>query len=105
MIEFIHFKLCMYSSSVRFTAICLLFCLYYVVLLCICFLLQSPGNLDECIPIGDFSFDPDKIVCCSLESGNILSHGSVGKGYGLATTGITSGCFIWKVKINLLTDQ
>ncbi|XP_014842886.1 PREDICTED: probable E3 ubiquitin-protein ligase HERC1 isoform X1 [Poecilia mexicana] len=59
----------------------------------------SPGNLDECIPIGDFSFDPDKIVCCSLESGNILSHGSVGKGYGLATTGITSGCFIWKFYI------
>ncbi|XP_038130884.1 probable E3 ubiquitin-protein ligase HERC1 isoform X2 [Cyprinodon tularosa] len=59
----------------------------------------TPGYFDECIPIGDFSFDPDKIVCCSLESGNILSHGAVGKGYGLATTGITSGCFIWKFYI------
>uniref|UniRef100_A0A671VH49 HECT-type E3 ubiquitin transferase n=1 Tax=Sparus aurata TaxID=8175 RepID=A0A671VH49_SPAAU len=59
----------------------------------------NPGSYDECIPIGDFSFDPHKIMCCSLESGNILSHGSGGKGYGLATTGITSGCFIWKFYI------
>lgn len=59
--------------------------------------MQNPGSYDECIPIGDFSFDPHKIICCSLESGNILSHGSGGKGYGLATTAITSGCFIWKV--------
>ncbi|XP_034457870.1 probable E3 ubiquitin-protein ligase HERC1 isoform X1 [Hippoglossus hippoglossus] len=57
------------------------------------------GSYDECIPIGDFSFDPHKLVCCSLESGNILSHGSGGKGYGLATTAITSGCFIWKFHI------
>ncbi|XP_030623810.1 probable E3 ubiquitin-protein ligase HERC1 [Chanos chanos] len=54
---------------------------------------------DECIPIGDFSFDPHKLTCCSLESGNVLSHGSGGKGYGLATTAITSGCFIWKFYI------
>uniref|UniRef100_A0A665WLM9 HECT-type E3 ubiquitin transferase n=1 Tax=Echeneis naucrates TaxID=173247 RepID=A0A665WLM9_ECHNA len=60
---------------------------------------ENPGNYDECIPIGDFSFDPHKIICCSLESGNILSHGSGGKGYGLATTSITSGCFIWKFYI------
>ncbi|XP_078128363.1 putative E3 ubiquitin-protein ligase HERC1 isoform X2 [Sander vitreus] len=59
----------------------------------------NPGSYDECIPIGDFSFDPHKIICCSLESGNILSHGSGGKGYGLATTAITSGCFIWKFNI------
>uniref|UniRef100_UPI0037E82BA5 probable E3 ubiquitin-protein ligase HERC1 n=1 Tax=Semicossyphus pulcher TaxID=241346 RepID=UPI0037E82BA5 len=57
------------------------------------------GSYDECIPIGDFSFDPHKLICCSLESGNILSHGSGGKGYGLATTAITSGCFIWKFYI------
>ncbi|XP_034565879.1 probable E3 ubiquitin-protein ligase HERC1 isoform X2 [Notolabrus celidotus] len=59
----------------------------------------SHGSYDECIPIGDFSFDPHKLICCSLESGNILSHGSGGKGYGLATTAITSGCFIWKFHI------
>ncbi|XP_076139905.1 putative E3 ubiquitin-protein ligase HERC1 isoform X8 [Alosa pseudoharengus] len=54
---------------------------------------------DECIPIGDFSFDPHKLTCCSLESGNVLAHGAGGKGYGLATTAITSGCFIWKFYI------
>uniref|UniRef100_A0A8C9YMF6 HECT-type E3 ubiquitin transferase n=1 Tax=Sander lucioperca TaxID=283035 RepID=A0A8C9YMF6_SANLU len=63
------------------------------------FLIEQMGLYDECIPIGDFSFDPHKIICCSLESGNILSHGSGGKGYGLATTAITSGCFIWKFYI------
>ncbi|XP_051907348.1 probable E3 ubiquitin-protein ligase HERC1 isoform X3 [Hippocampus zosterae] len=60
---------------------------------------ENSGSIDECIPIGDFSFDPHKITCCSLESGNILSHGTGGKGYGLATTAITSGCFIWKFHI------
>ncbi|KAK2888184.1 probable E3 ubiquitin-protein ligase HERC1 isoform X2 [Channa argus] len=60
---------------------------------------RNPGSFDECIPIGDFSFDPNKLMCCSLESGNILSHGSGGKGYGLTTTAITSGCFIWKFHI------
>uniref|UniRef100_UPI003AAEB7BA probable E3 ubiquitin-protein ligase HERC1 n=1 Tax=Centroberyx gerrardi TaxID=166262 RepID=UPI003AAEB7BA len=59
----------------------------------------NPDSDDECIPIGDFSFDPYKLICCSLENGNILSHGSGGKGYGLATTAITSGCFIWKFYI------
>ncbi|KAM3600471.1 uncharacterized protein V6R79_024041 [Siganus canaliculatus] len=59
----------------------------------------NSGSYDECIPIGDFSFDPHKIICCSLESGNVLCHGTGGKGYGLATTSITSGCFIWKFYI------
>ncbi|XP_048876533.1 probable E3 ubiquitin-protein ligase HERC1 isoform X3 [Brienomyrus brachyistius] len=58
--------------------------------------LEGTANEDECIPIGEFSFDPHKLICCSLESGNLLSHGSGGKGYGLATTSITSGCFTWK---------
>ncbi|XP_037548156.1 probable E3 ubiquitin-protein ligase HERC1 [Nematolebias whitei] len=59
----------------------------------------GPAGYDECIPIGDFSFDPNKLMCCFLESGNILSHGPGGKGYGLATTAITSGCFTWKFYI------
>uniref|UniRef100_A0A7N6A8Y1 HECT-type E3 ubiquitin transferase n=1 Tax=Anabas testudineus TaxID=64144 RepID=A0A7N6A8Y1_ANATE len=63
------------------------------------YLIEQMGVYDECIPIGDFSFDPHKLMCCSLESGNILSHGTGGKGYGLATTAITSGCFIWKFYI------
>ncbi|XP_041057144.1 probable E3 ubiquitin-protein ligase HERC1 isoform X1 [Carcharodon carcharias] len=54
---------------------------------------------DDNIPIKEFSFDPDKMVCCVMESGNVLSHGAGGKGYGLATTAITSGCFQWKFYI------
>ncbi|XP_051786021.1 probable E3 ubiquitin-protein ligase HERC1 isoform X2 [Erpetoichthys calabaricus] len=60
---------------------------------------QISENEEECVPIGDFSFDPDKLICCTMESGSILAHGSGGKGYGLATTAITSGCFIWKFHI------
>lgn len=71
------------------------FRLFYM---CLC-VFQDSRSEDECIPIGDFSFDPHKLICCSLESGNVLSHGSGGKGYGLATTAITSGCFIWKVPL------
>lgn len=67
------------------------------------FVFQESGVEEECIPIGDFSFDPHKLLCCTLESGNVLSHGSGGKGYGLATTAITSGCFIWKVQNTLIT--
>ncbi|XP_051890412.1 LOW QUALITY PROTEIN: probable E3 ubiquitin-protein ligase HERC1 [Pristis pectinata] len=48
------------------------------------------------IPIKEFSFDPEKMVCCVMEAGNVLSHGTGGKGYGLASTAITSGCFQWK---------
>lgn len=59
----------------------------------------NPDSFEECIAIGEFSFDPHKLICCTLESGNVLSHGSGGKGYGLATTAITSGCFIWKFHI------
>ena len=59
---------------------------------------QEAVSDDECIHIGDFSFDPYKLICCSLEGGRVLSHGSGGKGYGLATTAITSGCFLWKVQ-------
>ncbi|XP_055489136.1 LOW QUALITY PROTEIN: probable E3 ubiquitin-protein ligase HERC1 [Leucoraja erinacea] len=52
----------------------------------------------ECdnIPIKEFSFDPEKMVCCVMEAGNVLSHGMGGKGYGLASTAMTSGCFQWK---------
>lgn len=44
------------------------------------------------------SFDPEKAQCCVVENGQGLTHGSGGKGYGLASTGISSGCYQWKVK-------
>ncbi|MEJ1285487.1 hypothetical protein NN561_016481 [Cricetulus griseus] len=42
---------------------------------------------DENLPIQEVSFDPEKAQCCIVENGQILTHGSGGKGYGLASTG------------------
>lgn len=53
---------------------------------------------DENLPIQEVSFDPEKAHCCIVENGQILTHGSGGKGYGLASTGVTSGCYQWKVR-------
>lgn len=52
---------------------------------------------DENLPIQEISFDPEKAQCCLVENGQILTHGSGGKGYGLASTGVSSGCYQWKV--------
>ncbi|XP_069046831.1 probable E3 ubiquitin-protein ligase HERC1 isoform X3 [Lepisosteus oculatus] len=54
---------------------------------------------DENLPIQEVSFDPEKAQCCVVENGQGLTHGSGGKGYGLASTGITSGCYQWKFYI------
>ncbi|MGH0117414.1 UNVERIFIED_CONTAM: hypothetical protein FKN15_034601 [Acipenser sinensis] len=54
---------------------------------------------DESLPIQEVSYDPEKAQCCVVENGQVLTHGSGGKGYGLASTGITSGCYQWKFYI------
>ncbi|XP_048472974.1 probable E3 ubiquitin-protein ligase HERC1 [Rhincodon typus] len=64
--------------------------------------LQKQGEVeeeDENLPIQEVSFDPEKTQCCVVESGQVLTHGSGGKGYGLASTGIASGCYQWKFYI------
>lgn len=60
---------------------------------------------DENLPIQEVSFDPEKAQCCLVESGQILTHGSGGKGYGLASTGVSSGCYQWKVRRLKRTGQ
>ncbi|KAM3626014.1 uncharacterized protein V6R79_021387 [Siganus canaliculatus] len=54
---------------------------------------------DENLPIQEVSFDPEKAQCCVVENGQLLTHGSGGKGYGLASTGVSSGCYQWKFYI------
>ncbi|XP_037104179.1 probable E3 ubiquitin-protein ligase HERC1 isoform X3 [Syngnathus acus] len=54
---------------------------------------------EENLPIQEVSFDPEKAQCCVVENGQGLTHGSGGKGYGLASTGISSGCYHWKFYI------
>ncbi len=46
----------------------------------------------------DASFDPDKTLCCKVENGHTLVHGTGGRGYGLGATCISSGCYQWKVR-------
>lgn len=63
--------------------------------------LNSQGDTeeeDENLPIQEISFDPEKAQCCVVENSQGLTHGSGGKGYGLASTGISSGCYQWKVQ-------
>lgn len=57
---------------------------------------------DENLPVQEVSFDPEKAQCCVVENGQGLTHGSGGKGYGLASTGISSGCYQWKVTASSL---
>ncbi|XP_076880016.1 putative E3 ubiquitin-protein ligase HERC1 isoform X2 [Brachyhypopomus gauderio] len=54
---------------------------------------------EENLPIQEVIFDPEKAQCCVVESGQGLTHGTGGKGYGLAATGISSGCYQWKFYI------
>lgn len=43
--------------------------------------------------VQEAGFDPDKTLCCSVENSQTLVHGPGGRGYGLGTTGITSGTY------------
>ncbi|XP_071541149.1 LOW QUALITY PROTEIN: probable E3 ubiquitin-protein ligase HERC1 [Panulirus ornatus] len=60
---------------------------------------SRPESPDDNLPVQEVGFDPDKSVCCSVEGGHTLVHGPGGRGYGLGTTPITSGCYQWKFLI------
>lgn len=70
------------------------------------FILQGEAEEeDENLPVQEVSFDPEKAQCCVVENGQGLTHGSGGKGYGLASTGISSGCYQWKVKTIAIEEK
>jgi len=52
---------------------------------------------DEDLTNLEVGFDLDKCVCCTVENGNTLVHSIAGKGYGVASAPISSGCYTWKV--------
>ena len=58
-----------------------------------------PETPDDNLPVQEVGFDPDRAVCCSVEGGHTLVHGPGGRGYGLGSTPITSGCYQWKFLI------
>lgn len=43
------------------------------------------------------TFDTDKCLNCTIESPQVLVHSTSGKGYGLGSTAMVSGCYKWKV--------
>ncbi|XP_035829751.1 probable E3 ubiquitin-protein ligase HERC1 isoform X3 [Aplysia californica] len=53
----------------------------------------------ESVVIQSAVFDVDRCVACSVEAGHTLVHGSGGRGYGLGSTVMTSGCYQWKFLI------
>ncbi|XP_013415684.1 probable E3 ubiquitin-protein ligase HERC1 isoform X1 [Lingula anatina] len=57
------------------------------------------GAVEEVMASQEALFDPDKSLNCSVENGHTLVHGAGGRGYGLGTTGVTSGCYQWKFLI------
>ena len=60
---------------------------------------------DDLMATQDASFDPDKTLCCKVENGHTLMHGTGGRGYGLGATCITSGCYQWKVRVHFHREQ
>ena len=68
---------------------------------------QSSNNkaFDDSVAMHDIAFDPDRILCCSVENGHTLVHLSLGRGYGLGSMGISSGCYQWKVTLHDLEPK
>jgi hypothetical protein len=56
---------------------------------------------EDCMTQLEVTFDPEKCVCSSIEAGQSLIHSTSGKGYGIASIPITSGCYHWKVSHSL----
>lgn len=64
------------------------------------YIIPLPGaacSTPDIVLIQSAAFDPDRCVACTVESGHTLVHGSGGRGYGLGSTVMTSGCYQWKV--------
>ena len=60
---------------------------------------SSSSSQQDNMAMQEASFDPDKTLNCSVDNGHTLVHGSGGRGYGLGSAGISSGCYQWKVRI------
>ncbi|KAK5649906.1 hypothetical protein RI129_000935 [Pyrocoelia pectoralis] len=56
-------------------------------------------DVEDSLLIHDTGFDLFKCVNCLVEGNLILTHGSGGRGYGLGTQAMKSGCYQWKILI------
>ncbi|KAH9513367.1 putative E3 ubiquitin-protein ligase herc1 [Bulinus truncatus] len=59
----------------------------------------TASSSQDSVLIQSAAFDPDRCVACTVEVGHTLVHGSGGRGYGLGSTVMTSGCYQWKFLI------
>ncbi|BFZ01051.1 hypothetical protein BsWGS_04090 [Bradybaena similaris] len=62
----------------------------------------ADGNTEstsDSVVIQSAAFDPDRCVACTVENCHTLVHGVGGRGYGLGSTVMTSGCYQWKFLI------
>ncbi|KAL8615069.1 hypothetical protein ACOMHN_013603 [Nucella lapillus] len=57
------------------------------------------GKDKDQIEVEGVVFDADRCVACNVENGHTVAHGSSGRGYGVASTPMTSGCYQWKFHI------
>ena len=51
------------------------------------------------MPVFDVAFDSDKCLYSSVENSQTVTHESGERGYALANTAVTSGCYQWKFLI------
>lgn len=54
---------------------------------------------EDNMPVFDVAFDSDKCLYSSVENSQTVTHESGERGYALANTAITSGCYQWKFLI------
>ncbi|KAF5282986.1 hypothetical protein FQA39_LY04857 [Lamprigera yunnana] len=60
---------------------------------------QFYSEVEENLSVQDRSFDINKCCNCFIEGNSILLHGPVGRGYGLGTRTMKSGCYQWRYLI------
>ncbi|XP_062621584.1 probable E3 ubiquitin-protein ligase HERC1 [Saccostrea cucullata] len=60
---------------------------------------KETDSEDTKIMMQNATFDTDKCLNCTIESPQVLVHSTSGKGYGLGSTAMVSGCYKWKVLI------
>ncbi|XP_050402259.2 probable E3 ubiquitin-protein ligase HERC1 [Patella vulgata] len=59
----------------------------------------TPEASTDSINMQGAAFDLEKSNSCTIESDHTLVHGAGGRGYGLGTTAIKTGCYQWKFLI------
>ncbi|XP_067667414.1 probable E3 ubiquitin-protein ligase HERC1 [Haliotis asinina] len=61
--------------------------------------LSGATNIVDSIMMQGACFDPEKCLNSSVEAGHTLVHGTGGRGFGIGSTAVTSGCYQWKFLI------